>query len=143
MSRPVYLADMGKDVTGLFDSALLLEDVRFSDDDRFYRPLAVGEDTLEVQFKYTTLTFDVAYVDEDIGGIDLWVRLREGGLYISGDAVPAIGYQMSPHRLWTANLGLPCEEDGHVYWEDSYLPVPLVFEPTGEVGEPNPRVVVV
>ena len=140
-SRLVTLDDLGADVANLFDSALLLEDARYSSDDRFYRQLVLGDAVLEVQFHYTSMSFDVAYVEETMSGTALWIRLREGSLFIDGDPVPTICYQMRPHRLWSSNVGLPCEEDGHVYWEDSYLPVPLVFELTDEVAEPNPRVV--
>lgn len=139
-SLPTYLADLDEEVAALFDNALLLEGARYSSDDRFYRQLVLRDEVVNVQFHYTCMTFDVAFAEEAMIGVTLWVRLRENSLFVDGDSIPTICFTMNPHRLWSANLGLPCEEDGHVYWEDSFLPVPLVFELTDETAGPNSRV---
>jgi len=130
-----------------FESQAALSDIRFSSDDRFVRTLVVGDRLIPVQFKYTTIAFDLAIV-QDEGDDDLplltklAVRIRSGSLFdADGEDLGELGFYMScthPLRNNTA-----ASEDGERPWGDNPIPAPMIFTPTDLSAAPNEDVEIV
>jgi uncharacterized protein YfeS len=124
-----------------FQKDLLLEDIRFSSDDRFYRIFPVGKKTFDVQFKYTTLVFDVA-IDrgddpEDPHLTRLLVRLNEGSLLdINAKVLGDLVFSMDWRHLFRHNT--LARDSGRL--RESPFPLPLTFRPTDERAAPQTSV---
>lgn len=137
-SAPYYFKQMDENARQMFEDNLILEDIHYSDDDRIYRKLLLGDEVVEVKFHYTVMTFDVAVLEDQLfksRGIptstSLAVRLRKDSLYDeNGDPLPDIKFEIDPEVFFLHNTALFNEEEE--YWTDSQLPIPLVFEPTDE-----------
>lgn len=136
-----YFDEGDRETRSLFDSTLVLEGVRCSSDDRFYRSLWLGGERVEFIFKYTMMTFDIAAVEDLAFGTRLYGKLREESLWIEGEPLPAILFEMgNPDRFFLANTATYNQEEG--YWEDSPLPFPIIFAPSDRRGDPQPNVIV-
>ena len=148
-SAPYYFEQMNKSSQQKFEENLILDDIRYGDDDRIYRKLLLGHDLVTVKFHYTVMTFDVAFVQDELcksKGLpissSLIVRLRENSLYDENyDPLPAIKFDIEPEILFNHNTALFNHKEE--YWSDSQLPIPLVFEPTDEQFELHQSNVVV
>jgi hypothetical protein len=131
-----YMESAESDVVGAFGGKLLVEDVRFSSDDRFYRFIHVKNDTLEVQFHYTTVHFDIAAIEDTSNSpvcSRLVVRVREGSLLVEGDSVKELGYYLSVHHLLRLNTAVYSES--YSCWKDSPIALPLYCKEMGEMAE--------
>jgi hypothetical protein len=66
-----------------FKECLLLRDARFSSDDRFYRTLLIQQKPVDIQFRYTTIRFDVALLQMYLAPLlaKVAVRIRPGSLW--------------------------------------------------------------
>jgi hypothetical protein len=151
-AREAYLLDEAPErVQGLFNTSVLLEGVRFSSDDRFYRSFRFNGEWVQAIFKYSSLVFDVA-VDESFSDLPrLWARLRQAASYDPGRALseirstnelPGLVFELSssPSRMLYSN-GACITEGGS--WMMSPIPKALVFELTDEKAPPQDTVLVV
>jgi hypothetical protein len=148
LTRPIGLfrtAEAGADFREAFQSHAAISGMRFSSDDRFYRTLLVGERVVEVQFRYTTITFDMAIVQDPEHPYlltALAIRVRSGSLMDTEfQDLGELGFFMScthPLRNNTA-----ASEDGNRFWGDNPMPGPLVFSPLEGVADPNETVEVI
>lgn len=125
----------------------VLDDARFSSDDRFYRQLLIDGKVYDTKFYYTTVHFDVgmAHYERVPTLANLAVRVRNNSLMNAEedgefDAIIEFGYMMEWHYLLLSNTAAYSPSYGR--WRDVALPMPLVFSPTGETGDPQPGVVV-
>ena len=133
--EPMPFEDASATVKDTFSLRLLLEGVRASSDDRFYRRILLGDRIYTVKFHYTCMTFDVAVFNEGNTPC-LAVRLREDSLFFDGaKSVPPLWFPVYPAELWRWNVAIYDSEEE--WWVDSSLPIPLVFELTDEQGEPQ------
>ena len=125
-------------VSHAFGTSEVLSGVRTSSDDRFYRRLACDGKILEFQFKYTTLTFDLAFHTEDEGYLPtLYVKLQEGSLMdLDGAALGALCYETVPF------MGDNCAyyNSENEFWQQNLVPSPLIFAKTSDNHAPNPNV---
>jgi hypothetical protein len=133
----------------------VLPDVRFFSDDRMIRevPISVVEGeslstrVVEWQFKYSYLSFDVAYHRpapncSHLGHLlELRVRLNEGSAfeYHSAEEISPLGFGFRWEHLMRNNCWSK-DEGGR--WHHSTLPLPLVFRAVEGGGAPQPHVVV-
>jgi hypothetical protein len=140
-SVPCPLDDAEEDRKALFEKDVLA-DVRFSSDDRFYRHVVLGDTIREFQFKYTTVHFDLAFeTDPVFCKTNLVVRMRKG--LFDAESAEEIGsflYAIDWRGLLRANTAVYSTE--YKRWQDSPLPLPLVFSKTGAQGEPNAGITV-
>jgi len=122
-------------VKAAFTERLLLDEVRASSDDRFYRRLLLRDQIYTVKFHYTCMRFDVAAVNE--GNVSLLaIRLKENSLFFDGSkSVPVLWFPVYTADLWRWNVAIYHSEEE--WWEDSSLPIPLVFELTDEQVQPQ------
>ena len=146
---PYYFEQTDESLQQMFEDNLILEEIHYGDDDRIYRKLLLGDELVTVKFHYTVMTFDVAFIEDQLCkskglpmSTSLAVRLREDSLYDDrGDPLPAIKFEIEPEVLLKHNTALFNHKEE--YWTDSQLPIPLVFEPTDEQFElPQSNVVV-
>jgi hypothetical protein len=131
-----YMESAEAEVVEAFRSKLLLEDVRCSSDDCFYRCIHVKNDTLEVPFHYTTIHCDIAAIeDTDKFPVRsrLVVRVKEGSLFVEGDSVKELGYYLSIDHLLRLNTAAYSED--YSCWKDSPIALPVYFEETDEMAE--------
>lgn len=119
-----------------FDGPDVLRDVRFSSDDRFYRTLTVGTEVIEIPFHYTTISFDMVIVEDEIQRSRLCVRINENSLFKNGDDIGAFLFETEPFvGPNTASFNL--END---WWQANPIPAPVIFKKTTERTTPNPLV---
>lgn len=137
------------EVAALFDKNRILEDVRFSSDDRFYRHFQIENDKLSVPFHYTTLHFDIA-IQEDTGELPppglltkLVVKIKENSIYVEDkdDSIKDFGYYLSIHNLLRINTAVYSE--GYERWKDSPISLPVYFERLPETSDPQDTVTVI
>ncbi|MEW4570879.1 hypothetical protein AB1L88_23680 [Tautonia sp. JC769] len=135
--------------------APVLTDVRFWSDDRFIRPIVFygpdGEQDehriVQLQFKYTLLSFDVAYhrpapeIEVLRHLLELRVRLDEVGVfdYETVEEFGPLAFFFSWEVLFQNNHWSR-DRDGR--WRHSTLPLPLVFRSVDGSGTPQAQVVV-
>jgi hypothetical protein len=128
-----------------FDSHAALSAIRFSSDDRFVRTIAVGDRMIPVQFKYTTIVFDLAIVQDDDELpllTKLAVKIRSGSLFdTDGQDLGDLGYYMSCSHPLRNNTA--ASEDGERPWGDNSIPEPMTFTPTELSAAPNEDVEIV
>jgi len=131
-----YMKSAKADVVEAFRSKLLVEDARFSSDDRFYRCIYVGNDKLQVQFHYTTIRCDIAAI-EDTSECpvcsQLIVRVKEGSLCVEGESIKDLGYYLSIHHLLRLNTAVYSED--YSCWKDSPIALPVYFEESGGMAK--------
>lgn len=143
LSSTSWLSPFPKKARAAFRKNLLLEDIRYSSDDRFYRLFPVGKKPVEVQFEYTTLVFDVAVDrgddehEEDPELTRLWVRLNEGSLLDkNANVVGDLTFSMDWRYLFRHNT-LLCDS-GRLH--ELALPLPLIFRSTEARAAPQETV---
>jgi len=128
-----------------FDSHPALSDIRFSSDDRFVRTIVVGDRMIPVQFKYTTIVFDLAIVQDDDELpllTKLAVKIRSGSLFdTDGQDLGELGFYMSCTHPLRSNTA--ASEDGERPWNDNSIPAPMTFTPTELSTAPNEDVEIV
>lgn len=115
----------------------VLSEIRFSSDDRFFRRILIDDQPHSFQFKYTTITFDLAFCEyASLGCPKIAVFVRPNSLYNEErEPLPAFYYLASWDRLFQANTAVYSEEyEGGI---DDPLPRPLVFARTGRQATPN------
>jgi hypothetical protein len=126
--------------TALFKKGFLA-DVRYSSDDRFYRRVILGAAIRQFQFKYTTVHCDLAFATDPDVDTKLIVRVRKG--LFDAESVEEIGpflYAVDWRGLLRANTAVYSPD--YERWQESPLPLPLVFSKTGTRGEPNAGITV-
>jgi len=128
--------DVGQSVKTAFDGADVLRDVRFSSDDRFYRTLTVGAEVIEIPFHYTTISFDIAVIEDEIRRSQLCIRINENSLFKNGDDIGALIFVTEPF-VGPNTAAFNVEND---WWQANPIPAPVVFRKTLERTTPNPKI---
>jgi len=129
------IAAMSDGDIAAFDKDLLLKDVRFSSDDRFYRRFEAGTRMVDVQFYYTTISFDLAFCRNDRHPIlsTLKVRLNEDSLVdAEGESLGPLAFDLNWLYLFRHNIA-PAGPGQSV----SPFPLPMTFRSTGDRAEPQ------
>jgi len=128
-----------------FQKDLLIEDVRFSSDDRFFRRLLIGKDIFEIQFNNTTVSLDIAVIqaeDQDYPYLTkLAVKINGGSLFSDGKDLGDIGFYLEIKHLLNSNTAV--YSDDYTCWKDSPIPLPSLFQLTNEKSLPQGNVLVV
>jgi hypothetical protein len=128
--------DVGQAVKTAFDGQDVLRDVRFSSDDRFYRTLTVGTEVIEIPFHYTTISFDITIIEDEIRRSRLFVRINENSLFKNGDDIGALIFVTEPF-VGPNTAAFNVEND---WWQANPIPAPVVFRKTADLTTPNPQV---
>lgn len=128
--------DVGQAVKAAFDGQEVLRDVRFSSDDRFYRTLTVGTEVIEIPFHYTTISFDITIIEDEIRRSRLFVRINENSLFKNGDDIGALIFVTEPF-VGPNTAAFNLEND---WWQANPIPAPVVFRKTADLTTPNPQV---
>jgi hypothetical protein len=132
----IPFGDVGQGVKDAFDGPNVLRDVRFSSDDRFYRAMIVGAEVIEIPFHYTTISFDIAIIEDEIHRSRLCVRINENSLFKNGDDVGALIFVTAPF-IGPNTAAFNQEND---WWQANPIPAPAVFRKTADLNTPNPKV---
>jgi hypothetical protein len=125
----VYFDD-AKEWKPAFDTSSLMTGAVCLLDDRFYRKFLVGDERVELKFKYQSPTFDVAY--HQYPEVKDFARLivRVSGLFdLEMNEIRPLAYEMDWQRLFFKNDLYYDEVEGG--WTGDGLPLPLVFNKTG------------
>ena len=128
--------DVGQAVKTAFDGQNVLRDVRFSSDDRFYRTLTVGTEVIEIPFHYTTISFDITIIEDEIRRSRLFVRINKNSLFKNGDDIGALIFVTEPF-VGPNTAAFNLEND---WWQANPIPAPVVFRKTADLTTPNPQV---
>jgi hypothetical protein len=132
----IPFGDVGQRIKDAFDGPDVLRDVRFSSDDRFYRTLIVGSEVIEIPFHYTTISFDITIIEDEIHRSRLCVRINENSLFKNGDDVGALIFVTAPF-IGPNTAAFNLEND---WWQANPIPTPVVFRKTEDLNTPNPKV---
>ena len=128
-----------------FQNDLLLEDVRFSSDDRFNRRLLLGNDIFEIQFNNTTISLDIAVIqdeDQDYSYLTkLGVKIHGGSLYSGGEDLGEFGFYLDLKHLLNSNTAVYSND--YTCWKDSPIPLPSLFQLTNDKSKEQDNVLVV
>jgi hypothetical protein len=120
-----------------FEENIAIQNVWFSDDDRFIRPLIVGSKIKQVQFKYFAVSFDIAVIpnaiDDDLHSPDVFVRTSPMFSYDAKEIAPLCFPIDWKHFL--VNMYSPDREP-------SDIPIPFIADLTDRNGQAQPNVVV-
>ncbi len=137
------------EIRALFENSLVLRGLRFSSDDRSGRSLWIHPHLVQVIFKYSTLSFDVAAKNDSDFGTILYARLNQGTEYDASLPLneihytwelPALIFKLghdAPQRMLYSN-GAFMDEYGS--WVKSPIPKPLAFQLTDERSYREPAV---
>lgn len=121
-----------------FETQVVLQDIWFSSDDRFVRPLIVGESVKEVQFKYFGISFDLAIfpntIDQDLHLPHVLGRTTSPMFDYKVEKLPSLCFPID-WRYFLVNTY--CMKNGA-----SYIPIPFVAELTDCIETPQANVVV-
>jgi len=127
-----------------FQKELMLEDVRFSSDDRFFRRLLVGKEMFEIQFNNTTISLDIAVIqaeDQDYPYLTkLAVKVHGGSLFSDSKDLGDIGFYLEVKYLLNSNTAV--YSDDYTRWKDSPIPLPSLFQITNDKAKAQDNVVV-
>jgi hypothetical protein len=132
--------------TRAIDSNRVLDDARYSSDDRCFRMLVIDKIIVNTQFYYTTAHMDVGIVPDDNEECPLLVncavRFRSNSfLLCSGPemeqvgAVDEFGFFMHWNYPLLSNTAIYSPEYNR--YHDITIPMPLIFTATDESGEPQ------
>lgn len=114
----------------------VLKNIRFSSDDRFYRPLFLGDKVENIIFKYTTISFDLAFHDDGILE-RLYCRIHPNSLFKDGNDLGSFVFETSP---FIGPNTAAYNEDEEI-WQTNPLPAAIVFKKTADTTTPNPDVI--
>ncbi len=115
----------------------VLKGIHYSDDDRFYRAIPIGDKIISFKFHYTTITFDLAFYTSDIGLTQLYVKLQENSLFSNGDDLGSFYFSTYPFiGMNTAFYNSESE-----WWQDNPTPSPTPFRKTSDRHAPNENVI--
>ncbi len=105
-------------------------------DDRFYRRLLVGDDRVELQFKYQSPSFDVAFYRSPHVPDLTSLLVRVSGLYDSDmNEIRPLVFEMDwRHLLFRNELYFDAEAGD---WTGDRWPLPLIFRRVGSTGFPQ------
>lgn len=136
MNRSTIWDELSSAIKGKFEKHIVLKDIWYSSDDRFIRPLIVGETIKEVQFKYFCVSFDLAVfpntVDDDLHLPELYARTTSPIYDYKADELPSLYFPID-WKYFLVNSY--CLENGA-----SDIPLPFIAEPTGRTAKPQPSV---
>lgn len=142
-------AQTAPEIRALFENSLVMRGLRFSSDDRFYRSLWIPSQRVQVIFKYSTLSFDIAAKEDSDLRTVLYARLSQGTDYDASLPLneiqhtwelPALIFELrwdAPQRMLYSN-GAFMDEYGS--WVKSPMPKPLAFQLTDERSYREPAV---
>lgn len=131
----VYFDD-AEEWKGAFDGDCLMTGATCLLDDRFYRKFLVGDDRVELQFKYQCPTFDVAFFRSPYVTSSTSLIVRVSGLYDSDmNEIRPMAFEMDWSDLLFRNeLYFDVEEGG---WTGDGWPLPVVFRKAGSSATPQ------
>jgi hypothetical protein len=137
MSRITVWDDMDLKDKNEFDKHVVLKDIWFSSDDRFIRPLIVGDSVKEVQFKYFGVSFDLAVfpntIDDDLHLPDVFARTTIPIYDYEVEEIPSLYFPVD-WRYFLVNTY--CMKTTG----DSDIPIPFIAEKTDRKAEPQSNV---
>jgi hypothetical protein len=126
----------------------VLDDIRFSSDDRFYRKFIIDGDIFETNFSYTTVHFDVGLAPDESEDFPIMTSLA---IRVRKDSLVAIrnqngesgtnadfGFYMNWRYLLLSHTAVYFPEYGR--WRDVAIPMPLLFSGTDGSAGPQPNV---
>lgn len=105
-------------------------------DDRFYRNFLVGDERIELQFKYQCPTFDVAFHRSPYVTSLTKLIIKVSGLYDSDmNEIRPLAFEMDWSDLLFRNELYFDAEEGQ--WTGDGWPLPLIFRRTDSTGSPQ------
>lgn len=138
LDRPswlVYAAD-AEEWKGIFDGDLMLAGASCVCDDRFYRKFLVGDEKVELKFKYQYPRFDVAFFRSPHLADLTTLVVRVSGLYnLDMVEIRPLAFEMYWHELFFRNELYFDEEEGG--WTGDGWPLPVAFRKVDAAGTPQ------
>lgn len=135
----VYFDEAGEEWQGAFDGDLMVAGATCLLDDRFYRKFLVGDERVELKFKYQCPVFDVAFHRSPQVPTRTALLVRVSGLFdLDMNEIRPLVFEMDWRSLLFRNeLYFDSEEGG---WVGDGWPRPLIFRKTGSTGSSQPLV---
>lgn len=139
-----WFVEADAEILEAFQERTVLHDVRYSDDDRFYRKILIGDKIVEVQFHYSTISLDIAILqDNDIDyplSTKLIIKVNKNSLFSDGEDIGEFAYFIELHHLLRHNTAVYSED--YQCWKDSPIPMPLFFQLTSEYTTPQDSIII-
>lgn len=118
------------------EERMILRNIQYGEDSKISHKISISDELVELYFKLCTISFDVAAYNQDL----LLVRVNDYSVYAPEyeDYIGNFGYFLPIETLLRNNTAV-FDEEGE-YWEDSLIPLPLVFQYTLENYKPQKSV---
>jgi hypothetical protein len=122
-----------------FNKHIVAKDISFSSDDRFIRPLIVGTEIKNIQFKYFFTSFDLAVIpDEIVDNLHIpqvHARTTTPILDYEANELPSLYFPIRWQHFLVNTYSM---ENG-----TSDIPIPFIAEPTSQTADPQQSVTLI